>query len=155
MLNLKLQYFGYLMRRAYSLGKTLMLGKMEGRWKRGWDGWMSSRTRWTGVWASSRDGEGQGTLPGAVHRSAKSPTGLNKLTTTHSSILAWDPMDTGAWQATVPGDLKELWLSTATILSFSLILMLIQVTSIPENNLLKWSLCSQFTTTLIKNRKGQ
>ena len=155
MLNLKFQYFGYLMWRANSLKKTLMLGKMEGKRKRGWDGWMSSRTRWTGVWASSRDGEGQGTLPGAVHRSAKSPTGLNKLTTTHSSILAWDPMDTGAWQATVPGDLKELWLSTATILSFSLILMLIQVTSIPENNLLKWSLCSQFTTTLIKNRKGQ
>ena len=43
-----------------------------------------------------------------VHRSAKSLTGLNELTTTHSSILAWDPMDTGAWQATVPGDLKEL-----------------------------------------------
>ena len=155
MLNLKFQYFGYLMWRANSLEKTLMLGKMEGRRKRGWDGWMSSRTRWTGVWASSRDGEGQGTLPGAVHRSAKSPTGLNKLTTTHSSILAWDPMDTGAWQATVPGDLKELWLSTATILSFSLILMLKQVTSIPENNLLKWSLCSQFTTMLIQNRKGQ
>ena len=35
MLNLKLQYFGYLMRRAYSLGKTLMLGKIEGRRRRG------------------------------------------------------------------------------------------------------------------------
>ena len=31
MLKLKLQYFGYLMRRTNSLGKTLMLGKTEGR----------------------------------------------------------------------------------------------------------------------------
>ena len=31
MLKLKLQYFGHLMRRADSLGKTLMLGKVEGR----------------------------------------------------------------------------------------------------------------------------
>ena len=30
MLKLKLQYFGHLMRRAYSLKKTLMLGKIEG-----------------------------------------------------------------------------------------------------------------------------
>ena len=35
MLKLKLQYFGYLMRRAYSLEKTLMLGKIEGRRRRG------------------------------------------------------------------------------------------------------------------------
>ena len=35
MLKLKLQYFGYLMRRTDSLEKTLMLGKMEGRRRRG------------------------------------------------------------------------------------------------------------------------
>ena len=35
MLQLKLQYFGYLIQRADSLGKTLMLGKMEGRRRRG------------------------------------------------------------------------------------------------------------------------
>ena len=40
MLKLKLQYFGHLMRRADSLQKTLMLGKIEGRKgdDRGWDG---------------------------------------------------------------------------------------------------------------------
>ena len=44
MLKLKLQYFGHLMQRAYSLEKTLMLGKIEGRKRRGrqrmrwWDG---------------------------------------------------------------------------------------------------------------------
>ena len=41
MLKLKLQYFGHLMRRAISLEKTLMLGKMEGRRRRGW-----RRMRW-------------------------------------------------------------------------------------------------------------
>ena len=35
MLELKLQYFGYLMRRTDSLEKTLMLGKTEGRRRRG------------------------------------------------------------------------------------------------------------------------
>ena len=36
MLKLKLQYFGHLMRRTDSLEKTLMLGKVEGRRRRGW-----------------------------------------------------------------------------------------------------------------------
>src|SRR5574337_976012 len=41
MLKLKLQYFGYLMQRADSLEKTLMLGKTEGRRRRG-----QQRMRW-------------------------------------------------------------------------------------------------------------
>ena len=36
MLNLKLQYIGHLMQSAYSLEKILMLGKMEGKRKEGW-----------------------------------------------------------------------------------------------------------------------
>ena len=36
MLNLKLQYFGYLMGRTDSLERTLMLGKIEGGRRRGW-----------------------------------------------------------------------------------------------------------------------
>ena len=35
MLKLKLQYFGHLMQRADSLEETLMLGKIEGKWRRG------------------------------------------------------------------------------------------------------------------------
>ena len=35
MLKLKLQYFGHLMQRADSFESTLMLGKIEGRWRRG------------------------------------------------------------------------------------------------------------------------
>ena len=56
MLKLKLQYFGHLMRRTDSLGKTLMLVKTEGRRgdDRGRDGWMATPTRWTWVWTSSR-----------------------------------------------------------------------------------------------------
>ena len=41
MLKLKLQYFGHLMRRTDSLKKTLMLGRIEGRRRRG-----SQRMRW-------------------------------------------------------------------------------------------------------------
>ena len=41
MLKLKLQYFGHLMRRADSLEKTLMMGKIEGRRRRG-----QQRMRW-------------------------------------------------------------------------------------------------------------
>ena len=41
MLKLKLRYFGHLMRRTNSLEKTLMLGKIEGGWKRG-----QERIRW-------------------------------------------------------------------------------------------------------------
>ena len=41
MLKLKLQYFGHLMQRADSLEKTLMLGKVEGRRRRG-----QQRMRW-------------------------------------------------------------------------------------------------------------
>ena len=58
-LILKLQCFGYRIRRADSLEKILMLGKIEGRRRggqtedRGWDGWMASRMQWTWIWASS------------------------------------------------------------------------------------------------------
>ena len=41
MLKLKLQYFGHLIRTVDSLEKTLMLGKIEGRRRRGWQ-----RMRW-------------------------------------------------------------------------------------------------------------
>ena len=49
MLKLKLQYFGHLMGRTDSLEKTLMLGKMEGRRRRG------QRMRWLDVITDSTD----------------------------------------------------------------------------------------------------
>ena len=50
MLKLKLQYFGHLMRRADSFEKTLMLGKIEGRKRKGWK-WL----RWLDGIADSMD----------------------------------------------------------------------------------------------------
>ena len=50
MLNLKLQYFGYLMQRTNSLEKTLMLGKIEGRRRRG-----RQKMRWLDVITNSMD----------------------------------------------------------------------------------------------------
>ena len=50
MLKLKLQYFGHLLQRAYSFEKTLMLGKIEGRRKRG-----RERMRWLDAITDSMD----------------------------------------------------------------------------------------------------
>ena len=50
MLKLKLQYFGHLMRRPDSLEKTLMLGKIEGRKRRG-----QQRMRWLDAITDSTD----------------------------------------------------------------------------------------------------
>ena len=50
MLKLKLQYFGYLIWRTDSLEKTLMLGKIEGRRRRGWQ-----RMRWLDSITNSMD----------------------------------------------------------------------------------------------------
>ena len=50
MLKLKFQYFGHLMRRADSFEKTLMMGKIEGRGRRGW-----LQMRWLDVITDSMD----------------------------------------------------------------------------------------------------
>ena len=50
MLKLKLQYFGHLMQRADSFKKTLILGKIEGRWRRG-----RQRMRWFDAITDSMD----------------------------------------------------------------------------------------------------
>ena len=65
MLRLKLQYFGHLMRRDNSLEKTLMLGGIGGRRRRGWEDEMAGWHHWLDgrefEWTPG-DGDGQGGL---------------------------------------------------------------------------------------------
>ena len=90
-LILKFQYFGHLMRRADSLEKTLMLGKIEGRRRRGRQrmrGWMASPTQWTWVWVNSGSWRWTG-RPGVLQSMGlqNSRTRLSDWTTTKCSTV--------------------------------------------------------------------
>ena len=87
MLKLKHQYFGHLMQRTDSLEKTLMLGKVEDRRRRGWDGWVASPTWWTWVWESFRSWWWTG-MPGMLQSLGLQRVGHDWATELNSSLLS-------------------------------------------------------------------
>ena len=80
MLKLKLQYFGHLMQRLDSSEKTLMMGKTEGKKRRGWQKmrWLDSITDPMYMNLSKlQEIEERGSWHAVVHGIAKSRTGLS------------------------------------------------------------------------------
>ena len=119
MLKLTLQYFGHMMPRTNSLEKTLMLGKIEGRRRRG-----QQRTRWLDIITDSMDMRlrklqqmvmDREAWPAAVHRVTKSLTWLSDWTTT-GCLYLFSQTSTTNHQNSFPiyGKKKKLWIKLET-----------------------------------------
>ena len=94
MLKLKFWYFGHVVWRADSLEKTLRLGKIKGKRRRGDRGWDGSVTQWAHVWANFGRQWRTGKSGVLQCVESQSRTGLNNWTATtkctvQSSILSF------------------------------------------------------------------
>ena len=91
MLKLKLQYFGHLMRRVDSLEKTLMLGGIGGRRRRGRQRMrcLAPPTRWTWVWVNSGSWWWTG-RPGMLQFMGSQRVGHDWVTELNWTELNWD-----------------------------------------------------------------
>ena len=119
MLKLKFQYFGHLMQRADSLEKTLMLGQIEGKRRRGWQDEMVdgiTDAMYVGL-SKFREIMKNGEWRAIVHGLTKSRIRLSDWITTNTSksgLCLWEPWDFARLQCLqaektlrfVKGDLK-------------------------------------------------
>ena len=121
--EVKLQYFGHLKRRAHSFEKTLMLGKIEGRRRRDdriWDGWMALPTQWTWVWVNSMLVMDREAWCAMVHGVTKIRTWLSNGTELRESIYLEISIET----------LERNWLKRTVILMRCLNLRRIMIKNI-------------------------
>ena len=139
--KVKLQYFGHLMQRTDSLEKTLMLRKIEGRKRRGWQRmrWLDgSLTQWTWVQATFRSWRWTG-KPGV-----QQSTGSQRVRHNWATELSWPPMrgsDLSSWKQ---------WSPLLTSPSFSLIFLYLQQIQVKLCHELCWNLLYHYRRPLVR-----